>query len=123
VKLVIGLAAAVLALAQPTVAIADTPKKDQPPAVKLKLGHYASERRGIGLVVDLTRTEARIRFDGTKDVLKLDRINQSSDSVDYGRNIHHTTLRVYKSGRVQVWVPGGSDEAIDVRRDGDADPL
>jgi hypothetical protein len=120
VRIVLALLAT-LALAPS--ASADTPKRDQPPEVKLRLGHYTSEKRGIGLVVDLTHKEARVKFDGTKDVRKLDQINQSADSVDYGRNLHSITLRVYKTGRVQVWVPGGSDEAIDVRRDGDADPL
>lgn len=93
---------------------------DQPPETKLRLGHYANAARGIGLVIDLTRTPARIQFDGSAAVVTLDRQAGPSGRVDFIRRIGDPVLRIEHGPRVQVFVDG---EAIEVRRDGDAEPL
>ena len=98
------------------------PTKDQPPEVKLKLGHYSNDKRGVGVVVDLTHHEARVKYDGTQKVQKLDPINHSRTSTSYGPTINQVTLVVNDDGRLEVWFPG-SDNLLPVKRDGDADPL
>lgn len=104
---------------------AATPAADrtrpQPPEVKLKLGHFVDGKHDIGLVIDRTNKEARVRFDHTADVMRLDPI-RSSGRIDYVRTINNVVLQVFDSGRVVVFVPGTS-ESIEVVRDGDADPL
>ena len=42
---------------------------EQPPEVKLKLGHYKNKEHNIGLVIDLTHHKARIRWDGNTSVV------------------------------------------------------
>lgn len=103
----------------PTVAVATT--KNQPPDVKLKLGHFTDRRHNIGLVIDRTGHEAKLRFDGSAEVMKLDPM-RSSGRIDYVKTINSTVLEVWDDGRVTVWVPG-TKESIDVVRDADADPL
>jgi hypothetical protein len=95
--------------------------RPQPPEVKLKLGHFVDGKHNIGLVIDRTNKEARVRFDHTADVMRLDPI-RSSGRIDYVRTINNVVLQVFDSGRVIVFVPGTS-ESIEVVRDGDADPL
>lgn len=95
--------------------------RPQPPEVKLKLGHYTNARHNIGLVIDRTNKEARLRFDHVPQVMRLDPM-QSRDRIDYVRTINNVVLQVWNNGRVVVFVPGTS-ESIDVVRDGDADPL
>jgi hypothetical protein len=95
--------------------------RPQPPEIKLKLGHFTNARHNIGLVIDRTNKEARVRFDHVPQVMRLDPM-QSSGRIDYVRTINQVVLQVYNSGRVVVFVPGTS-ESIDVVRDGDADPL
>jgi len=97
-------------------------KRDQPPELKLKLGHYSNSRRGIGLVFDRSTAQAKVRFDGTTAIVKLDRQHGAGDRIDYIRSIGHVVLSQWDGGRVVVFI-AGADEGIDVRRDGDADPL
>ena len=109
----------------PAPAAAQAPAADrtrpQPPEVKLKLGHFTDARHNIGLVIDRTNKEARLRFDHTPQVLRLDPM-RSRDRIDYVRTINQVVLQVWDSGRVVVFVPNAS-ESIEVVRDGDADPL
>ena len=95
---------------------------DPSPEVKLKLGHYHSKSRGIGLVIDLTHKEARIRWDGTQPVIKLDPVSGPGGRTDYIKSVNHVVLQVWDDGRAAVFVTGSST-AIAVTRDGDADPL
>jgi hypothetical protein len=95
--------------------------KNQPPDIKLKLGHFIDRQHNIGLVIDRTGHEAKLRFDGSADVMKLDPM-RSSGRTDYVKTINNTVLEVWDNGRVSVWVPGSKD-SIDVVRDADADPL
>lgn len=95
--------------------------KNQPPDIKLKLGHFTDRRHNIGLVIDRTGHEAKLRFDGSGEVMKLDPM-RSSGRIDYVKTISQTVLEVWDSGRVTVYVPGAND-SIDVVRDADADPL
>jgi hypothetical protein len=95
--------------------------RPQPPEIKLKLGHFTNAKHNIGLVIDRTNKEARLRFDNTTDVLRLDPM-RSRDRIDYVRTINQVVLQVWDNGRMVVFVPGTS-ESIDVVRDGDADPL
>jgi hypothetical protein len=93
----------------------------QPPEVKLKLGHFTDAKHNIGLVIDRTNKEARVRFDHTPQVMRLDPM-RAPGRTDYIRTINQVVLQVWDSGRVVVFVPNAS-ESIDVVRDGDADPL
>jgi len=95
---------------------------DQTPEVKLKLGHYKNKERGIGLVIDLTHHEARIQWDGSKNVIKLDPTHGAGGRIDYVKTINHVVLQVWPDGKAAVFVDGG-DGAISVWRDGDASPL
>jgi len=95
--------------------------KNQPPDIKLKLGHFTDKRHNIGLVIDRTGHEAKLRFDGSADVMKLDPM-RSSGRIDYVKTISQTVLKVWDDGLVSVFVPG-THESIDVVRDADADPL
>jgi hypothetical protein len=98
------------------------PARDQPPDVKLKLGHYRNARRGIGLVFDRTTAQAKLRFDGAAEIVKLDRQHGAGGRIDYIRRVGQVVLQQWDDGRVVVFVAGAED-GIDVRRDGDADPL
>jgi len=104
------------------VCCAATPALDQPPDIKLRLGHYSNPRRGIGLVFDRTTAQAKLRFDGAAEVLKLDRQHGAGTRIDYIRRVGQVVLQQWDDGRIVVFVPG-ADDGIDVRRDGDADPL
>ena len=95
---------------------------DQAPEVKLKLGHYKNKERNIGLVIDLTNHEARIQWDGSKKVIKLDPTHGAGGRIDYIKSINHTVLQVWPDGRAAVFVEG-ADDAIPVWRDADASPL
>lgn len=96
--------------------------RDQPPDVKLKLGHYANAQRGIGLVFDRTTAQAKVRFDGTAQVIKVDRQHGAGGRIDYIRRIGDVVLQQWDNGRVVVYLADAPD-GIEVRRDGDADPL
>jgi hypothetical protein len=111
-------------------------EKDQPPNVKLKLGHYRNARRGIGVTIDLysARTEdvadidpAKLRFDGEDKVWLLEGMYGGSGRIDYVRDHERILLQVHRDGRMSVYVPDPetdrSSEAIDVFRDADTDPL
>jgi hypothetical protein len=94
----------------------------QSPDIKLKLGHFTNARHNIGLVIDRTGKEARVRFDHLPQLLRLDPMPRSNGRIDYVRTINQVVLQVFDSGRVVVLVPN-TTESIDVVRDGDADPL
>jgi hypothetical protein len=96
---------------------------NQPPAIKLKLGHYRSASRGIGLVIDRTQHEAKLRFDGTAEILHLDPSPANLGRTDYGRTSHEVLLQVWDDNRIIIYVPGGDGTGLDVLRDGDAEPL
>ena len=98
------------------------PAKDQSPEVKLKLGHYGNARRGIGLVFDRTTAQAKVRFDGAAEIVRLDRQHGAGGRIDYIRRVGQVVLQQWDDGRVVVFV-AGADDGIEVRRDGDADPL
>jgi hypothetical protein len=111
-------------------------EKDQPPHIKLKLGHYRNERRGIGVTIDLVTdaTEnvadldpAKLRFDGDDKVWRLQGQHGGTGRVDYVRDDGRIMLQMTRDGRATVYVPDPdtdrSSDAIDVSRDGDADPL
>jgi hypothetical protein len=93
---------------------------DQPPEIKLKLGHYASGRFGIGLVIDRTEQHtAKVRFDGASKTERLF-ARYTWHHVDYHRAKYDKVLEVQPDGRIAVFVSG---QEIWVRRDGDARPL
>jgi hypothetical protein len=110
------------------------PAKDQPPHIKLKLGHYRNVRLGIGVTIDLTETTenvadidpAKVRFDGDPKVWRLEGEHGGYDRIDY-RAGKRLILQVWEDGRRVVYVPdpdtGRSSGEVEVRRDGDADPL
>jgi hypothetical protein len=110
------------------------PHKDQPAHVKIKLGHYRNDQRGIGVTIDLTEKNesvarpdpAKLRFDGETKVWRLEGRRGPDGRIDYvaGKMV---VLHVWADGRRAVYVidpeTGPSGDAIDVHRDGDADPL
>jgi len=110
--------------------------KDQPPHIKLKLGHFRNNRLNIGVTVDLVSdaTEnvadidpAKLRFDGDDKVWRLEGRHGGSGRIDYVRENDRVMLQVTREGRVTVFVPDPdtdrSSDAIDMYRDADADPL
>jgi hypothetical protein len=130
-----GAAVVVLALAGRVVADPAPVKRDQPPQIKLKLGHFSNARLGIGVTIDLTQTidnvakvpPGKLRFDGDAKVWQLTGQRDGSDLIDYTRDHGALMLQVWRDGRHAVYVPdptsGKSSDAIAVVRDGDADPL
>jgi hypothetical protein len=109
--------------------------KDQPPYIKLKLGHYSNKQLGIGVVIDLSEVidnvavppPGKIRFDGEPKVWRLKGRRGERERVDYSNDQGHLMLQSYTDGRRSVFVldptnDKWSDE-IAVQRDGDADPL
>ena len=110
-------------------------KKDQPPYVKLKLGHYSNKQLGIGVVIDLSEVidnvavppPGKIRFDGETKTWRLKGRRADHDRVDYSNDDGHLMLQSYADGRRSVYVLDPTNdkwsEEIVVARDGDADPL
>ena len=114
------------ATTQPYVVVAPEPAPpvlDQPPGVKLLLGHYANSRRGIGAVIDRTQKEAKLRFDGTDQILRAYPAHGGRGRIDYMRNVSSILFHLYEGGHVVVYVPGATSEGIPLYRDGDAEPL
>lgn len=97
------------------------PTRDQPPEVKLKLGHYQSPRFGIGLVIDRTGDDAKVRFDGTDRTIRLFP-QYFWHRTEYHRAQNDKVLEVRNNGHVILYMEGAG-EGIWVFRDGDADPL
>ncbi|MEO8698893.1 MAG: hypothetical protein ABI867_02585 [Kofleriaceae bacterium] len=102
----------------------------QPAYIKLRLGHFRSDARGVGLTIDRTdrldRT-ARVRFDHERAIIELTAQPGSRGRTDYVRADGRLVLHVWIDGRVEVYVhdpyaPTSSD-GIPVIRDADADPL
>jgi hypothetical protein len=98
------------------------PSMDQPPEIKLRLGHYRSGRRGIGAVIDRTGREALLRYDGTAEVLHLLPEPAPLGRTDWSVSGNHVVMQTWDDGRVVVYVDGDKD-GIYLRRDGDAEPL
>jgi hypothetical protein len=109
------------------------PERRQPPDVKLRLGHYVSRTRGIGLTIDRTVTRvypgvipaARLRYDGTDRVFSLDGQPGTRGRIDYYERTK-LVLQIHDDGRARIWVYGADGMAegpIELERDGDADPL
>ena len=114
----------------------EQPSKDQPPHVKLKLGHFKNGRLNIGATIDLISdmTEnvadidpAKLRFDGEDKVWRLEGQYGSNGRIDYVRDGGRVMLQITREGRVTVYVPDPdtdrASDAIDLYRDADADPL
>jgi hypothetical protein len=109
--------------------------KNQPPHIKLKLGHFRNARYNIGVTIDLTeQTEnvadidpAKLRFDGDTKIWRLEGQHGAYGRIDYVRERGHVMLHVHKNGRMSIYIPdpdtGRSSDEIDLHRDGDADPL
>jgi hypothetical protein len=110
-------------------------KKDQPPYIKLKLGHYSNKQLGIGVVIDLSEVidnvavppPGKLRFDGETKTWRLKGHRGDRDRVDYSNDDGHLMLQSYADGRRSVYVLDPTNdkwsEEIVVQRDGDADPL
>jgi hypothetical protein len=96
--------------------------RDQSPDIKLLLGHYANEKRGIGAVVDRTQKTAKLRYDGTTEIIKLDPSPGSYGRTDYHKNARSVLMQAWPDGRIVVFLPGAPD-GIALTRDADADPL
>lgn len=119
----------------PPPAAAGPVTKDQPPHIKLKLGHYRNDSYNIGVTIDLTeQTEnvadidpAKLRFDGDTKIWRLQGQHGSFGRVDYVREGGRVMLHVHANGRRSIYIPdpdtGRSSNEIMLYRDGDADPL
>jgi len=111
--------------------------KNQPPHIKLKLGHFRNARYNIGVTIDLTeQTEnvadidpAKLRFDGDPRIWRLEGRHGAYGRIDYvpegkGRGV---MLQVQADGHMSIYIPdpstGRSSDEIHLSRDGDADPL
>lgn len=100
---------------------------EQPPEVKLRLGHYSNPARGIGVTIDRTSElsprrphVAKLRYDGTVQIHVLEATPGTRERVDYlaGRMV---VMHVYDNGRIELYVDRIGP--ISVSRDGDAEPL
>jgi hypothetical protein len=97
--------------------------RNQPPDVKLKLGHYINPRFGIGLVIDRTGEKtAKIRFDGTDQTISLF-VQYFWHRTEYHRVQNEKVLEVSNTGRIHLHMSGVPEGGILLFRDGDADPL
>lgn len=108
---------------------------DQPPHIKLKLGHFRNSRLNIGVTIDLVSAAtdnvadidpAKLQFDGDSQVWLLEGRHGGSGRIDYVRNNDRVMLQVTSGGRYTVYVPDPETDRgspIDVTRDGDANPL
>jgi hypothetical protein len=95
------------------------PERAQPPEIKLKLGHYRSDRAGIALVIDRTGDDAKLLFDGTDQVVRL--VPQYFwHRTEYHRTVGHKMLETRSHGEIVLYLSG---QEIWLYRDGDADPL
>lgn len=112
------------------------PTKDQPPHVKLKIGHFRNDQFNIGVTIDLLTDAtdsvadvdpARLRFDGDEKIWKLEARRGGNGRVDYVRAGDRVMLQITRDGHATIYVPDPesdrSGDAIDLYRDADADPL
>ncbi len=110
------------------------PNKDQPPHLKLKVGHYTDGT--IGVVIDLASAAtdnvadidpAKIRFDGDSKIYLLQGQHGARGRIDYVTDGGRVMLHVWDNGRRSVYVPDPEtdrfSEELRLRRDADADPL
>lgn len=108
--------------------------KDQPPHMKLKLGHYRNPRLNIGVTIDLTEATdnvadidpAKLRFDGDDKIWRLEGRPGAYGRTEYVRERGRVMLLITREGRVTVYVPDPETDRsteVDVYRDADADPL
>jgi hypothetical protein len=105
---------------------ADKPAhRDQPPEVKLALGHYSNSRRGIGAIIDVTQKVAKVRYDGTDNIIELYGSPGAYGRTDYYKNASLVLLQVWDDGRIVVFIPNAptARDGIALSRDADADPL
>lgn len=121
-------------VAAPPVVVADDNEvvRNQPPDIKLRLGHYRNRARGVGVTIDRTAVvppgviaPARLRYDGTDRVIELDGQPGTTGRIDYLERTR-LVMQVYDTGRIELWVYGAAGAAsgpIEVERDGDADRL
>lgn len=116
-------------------ATADPLVKNQPPHIKLKLGHFRNDRYNIGLTIDLTeQTEnvadidpAKLRFDGDTKIWRLQGQHGAYGRIDYVREGGRVMLHAHGNGGMSIYIPdpdtGRSSDEISLYRDADADPL
>lgn len=119
----------------PPPATAASMTKDQPPHIKLKLGHFRSARYNIGVTIDFTeQTEnvadldpAKLRFDGDARIWRLSGRHGAYGRIDYVAERGGVMLHAHANGRMSLYVrdpdTGRSSDEIHLYRDGDADPL
>jgi hypothetical protein len=100
-------------------------QRDQPPEVKLALGHYSNGKRGIGAVVDVTQKVGKLKYDGTDQVIELYASPGAYGRTDYRKNASTVLMQVWDDGRVVVFIPNAptARDGITLTRDADADPL
>jgi hypothetical protein len=125
--------APVVYVTQPVQQAPATPKKNQPAAMKLKLGHYTDGT--IGVVIDRTEeTEnvadidpIKVRFDGETKIWKLKGEAGALGRIDYVRDDGHVMVHMFENDRFSIYVPNTNGEQssgeIQLYRDADADPL
>lgn len=103
------------------------PVLDQPPHIKLRLGHYISRARGVGLVIDRTAEHlVKVRFDHDARIWLASAQRGPAGRTDYMRG-DYVLLYVWEDGRTTVYVPDPETERglaeLEVVRDSDAHPL
>lgn len=112
------------------------PTKDQPPYVKLKLGHWRNDDRNIGVTIDLLSAAtdsvadidpAKVRFDGDPKIWLLEGHHGDARRIDYVRTGGRVTLSMTADGHATVYIPDPETDlnsaAIELYRDADSDPL
>jgi len=102
---------------------AGRPKKDQPPDVKLRLGHYASGDGAMAFVLDRRDDrQAKLRYDNTTEPVTLRPQAGPAGRIDFLLPDGSVLLHVFSDGRVVIFHRDRPD-GIAVSRDGDADAL
>jgi hypothetical protein len=98
--------------------------RDQPPEVKLALGHYSNAKRGIGAVIDVTQKVGKLRYDGTDKTIELYASPGPYGRTDYHKNASVVLMAIGDDGHVVVFLDAPTArDGIAMTRDADADPL
>ncbi len=89
----------------------------------LRIGHYSSGDGSVGMVLDRTGPQPKMRLDGSREVRLLDPRGTAGENIDVavvGSPKLGIAMRFTPRG--EVFYYAGRD-TLQLRRDGDADPL
>ncbi len=88
----------------------------------LRAGHFVTEDRMEGFVLDQTAEPALFRLDGSNQIVRLTQSEGVYDSVEYRNDQAHVWIRVGQYGEVLYDGPNQT-EGVNVMQDARAEPL